>query len=401
MSSSNSGLWRRWLLPALALVLALTSPASAVDALNAETAQKLTEPQREAYQEWRAWRVAFDEILAAYWSEVNAKRDERKKKHAARVPFTVDDYVRAQPPKYRGPALAPEITKIIAASEPPVPDKPMPGVPDFLAQAKAVYGFVPEVVTEAEFKRRYASEALALGLSRDQVVRVYALETGGDGTFDMQAGVSPTSKQGRPISSALGYAQLLSANTSDQLVRHGAAFIKRLGALGVAPGITSQRAQSLRAKAAALRRMPKAVRAVPDVWSEHVKFGTTPEGLGIHALNLDADIGPWLQVLKLRGLLETAAKEAARTELSGAELELMNLAGPRTGLEMLQTVGRTMPTANFFSQGGYYRNTIVREKTGAELLVALDLRMQPGLKRPGALEFARAFEIATPTPPRR
>ena len=385
---------RAWHWPVLALVLALTSPASAVDALNAETAQKLTEEQRQVHEEWRAWRTAFDAMLETYWAEVNARRDERKKKHAARVAFTVEDYVATQPPKYRGPALRADIAKIIATAEPPVPDRPLPGLADFLTQARAVYNFVPETVSEFEFKRRYAVEALSLGLSRDQVVRVYALETGGDGTFDMQAGISPSTKQGRPISSALGYAQLLSANTSDQLVRHGQAFIKRLTVMASAPGITSQRAQALRAKIASLRRMLAAARTVPDEWGAHVRLGSTPQGLGIHAINLDADIGPWLQVLKLRGLLDTAAKEAERTSLTGAELELMNLAGPRTGLEMLQPVGRTMPTANFFSQGGYYRNTIVREKTGAELLAALDLRMQPGLKRPGAVEFARAFDEA-------
>ena len=106
----------------------------------------------------------------------------------------------------------------------------------------------------------------------------------------------------------------------------------------------------------------------------------------------DGDIGPWLQVLKLKGLLETAAKEAGRTTLSGSELELMNLAGPRTGLEMLQAIGRAMPTANFFSQQGYYRNGVVREKTGAQLLAALEERMEAGLKKPGSIEFAQVFD---------
>jgi hypothetical protein len=93
-----------------------------------------------------------------------------------------------------------------------------------------------------------------------------------------------------------------------------------------------------------------------------------------HALNLDADVGPWLQVLKLRGLKDDAAN-AGRQSLAGAEIELMNLAGPRTGLEMLMPVAQNMPTSNFFSEGGYYRNTIVREKTAPELLKALNDRI--------------------------
>jgi hypothetical protein len=70
----------------------------------------------------------------------------------------------------------------------------------------------------------------------------------------------------------------------------------------------------------------------------------------------------------------------------------MNLAGPRTGLEMMEPVGRTMPTANFFSQGGYYRNTIVRERTGAELLAALDDRMNVHMTKAGSIEFAQVFD---------
>jgi hypothetical protein len=78
--------------------------------------------------------------------------------------------------------------------------------------------------------------------------------------------------------------------------------------------------------------------------------------------------------------------------LTGAELELMNLAGPRTGLEMMDPIGRTMPTSNFFSQQGYYRNSIVREKTGMQLLAALDEKMTQCINYPGAVEFAAAFD---------
>jgi hypothetical protein len=90
--------------------------------------------------------------------------------------------------------------------------------------------------------------------------------------------------------------------------------------------------------------------------------------------------------------LNAAAAAAGRGQLSGAEIELMNLAGPRTGLEMMTPLGRTMPTSNFFSEGGYYRNTIVREKTAAELLAALEQRMELSVKKPGAVEFAQVFD---------
>ena len=44
--------------------------------------------------------------------------------------------------------------------------------------------------SELDFKRAYAKAACAAGLTRDQIVGVYAFETGGNGTYDMQAGVS-------------------------------------------------------------------------------------------------------------------------------------------------------------------------------------------------------------------
>ena len=43
--------------------------------------------------------------------------------------------------------------------------------------------------SDVEFKRAYAKAAVAAGLTRDQAVRIYAFETGGNGTYDVQAGI--------------------------------------------------------------------------------------------------------------------------------------------------------------------------------------------------------------------
>ena len=59
---------------------------------------------------------------------------------------------------------------------------------------------------------------------------------------------------------------------------------------------------------------------------------------------------------------------------------------------MLTPVAQAMPTTNFFSRQGYERNTVVRERTAAELLVELGKRMEHGLQKPGAIEFASAFD---------
>jgi hypothetical protein len=378
----------------LAVVLALAFACTGAKAqrIGEELASRLTEAQTHAYALHLRARARHEREVEAYWAEIGRLKDRRRHKRAARQHFTAGDFVRTQPPKFDGPPMPSDVAKIIAALRPAetdVPPEPMADVSDFLRHARRIYGFVPKVIPEAEFMRRYAREALALGLTKDQVVRVYALETGGRGTADMQAGIDPETKKGRPISSALGYAQLLGANSVDELVKHGPAFIHRLTSLAARTG--GRRRAELLAKAKVVRRMLSAARSVPNRWSAHVAFSRTPRGLGIHALNLDGDIGPWLQTVKLRGIRDYAEK-AGRPRLSGAEIELMNLAGPQTGLDMMDPVGRTMPTANFFAEAAYKRNPIVQGRTGAELLAALDDRMNHNLRKAGSIAFAKAFD---------
>jgi len=385
----------RLLIGAVFAAQALALAPARAEEIDAELAARLTPAERAALIAYSSARQQFGRQQRAYWARVNAKRDARRAKRILALDYTADDYIAEYPPRYTGPELPPELAKLFAP--PTAPGEPVPTLPtvaDCLLQAKAQFAFTPSLTSEPEFKRRYAREALAAGLNKDQVLRIYALETGGQGTYDMQAGINPITKQGRPISSALGYAQLLHANSTSEFVRHGAGFIKRLLATAAAPGVSREDATALRAKAAILHRMLRVAHTVPDQWSYHVRFGATPAGLAIHALNLDADVGPWLQVVKLKGLLD-AAERAGRGPLSGSELELMNLAGPGTGLEMMLPVARNMPTTNFFSEAGYYRNTIVRDKTAGELLRALNERMESNLRKPGALEFARIFDQLT------
>ena len=297
---------------AIALTIAAAALASmpwgaGAQGIPRDLADKLTPAQLTTYETYRTARDRFERQLKIYWHRVEAKRDARKAKRMLGQEYEAEDYIAVQPPKYAGPELPPEIAKIVTEVKPPVPERPLATVADFLASAKEQYGFVPTPTTERDFKRRYAQEALAVGLSKDQVVRIYALETGGQGTYDMQSGFNPITKTGRPISSALGYAQLLHANSTSELVKHGERFARRLLAMAATPGTPPERAEALKAKAAIVRRMLRAARSIPNEWSHHVRFAGTPPGLGIHALNLDADVGPWLQVLKLRGLKDDAA----------------------------------------------------------------------------------------------
>ena len=379
-------------LPAMTL-RAVAQMVERVD--EADLLARLTPEQARTYDEWRNARASYEGVYDRYWAAVSAGKAERRRKRAAGIAITPADFVQQHPPKYAGPPLRADIARIMAEMKPLRPETPIPLVADAVAQARQTYGFVPVATSEREFKRSYALEALAAGLSKDQVVRVYALETGGRGTFDMQAGFDPETRRGRAISTALGYAQLLAANSIDELVRHGDGFIARLDMLAAAPGTprerSGERSEELASKATAVRAMLKVARSVPREWSEHVRLASTPAGIGIHALNLDADIGPWLQAVKLKGLKDLAEKNG-RPSLTGAEIELMNLAGPRTGLDMMEPAAQTASTGNFFSPGGYYRNSIVRDKTAAELLVALDGRMNDNLRHAGAIEFAQVFD---------
>ena len=377
--------------PAVAAAQEQASAADVASKLPAPLAERLTPAQQKTYLAYREARGAYERMLRAYWRKVEGKRGARKARRALGQAFTADDYITTFPPKYQGPELPADIAKIVAQAQPPQPDRGLPTVADFLSHANKQFGFVPKRATEREFKRSYATEALKVGLSKDQVVRVYALETGGLGTYDMQSGINPVTRQGRPISSALGYAQLLHANSTGELVKHGEAFAKRLTTMASATGVSPARASELKTKATILKKMLRAARSVPNEWSAHQRFAMTPAGLGIHALNLDADIGPWMQVLKLKALKDLAIRHGY-TNPSGAEIELMNLAGPGTGLEMMTPLGRKMPTTNFFSEGGYSRNPVVRDKSAAELLAALAARMEVHLKKAGSIEFAQIFD---------
>lgn len=388
---------------ALALALALaalgTWTGGAMAASVLEFIDTLTPAQADEFAAWRSAKMKFDRQLDAYWDEIEKKRAGRRAKRGKSKFFDTEDYVWSYPPTYQGPRLSAELdrrwTRFLAQDrpgEPPKEKRELPGLADFLAAAKKHYGFEPTRIPEREFKRRYAEEALALGLTKAQVVRVYALETGGDGTADMQAGIHPITKKGRPISSALGYAQLLHANTIGELVKHGDKFVKRLQRLK-AGATDPKRIDELHRKIASLQLMIRSAKAGPDDWYKHVAFAQTPKGYGMHAINLDGDIGPWLQSLKLRGLKDFAARKGV-TNLSGEEIEIMNLSGPATGLEMMQPVGLTAPTPNFFARKAYYVNKMVIGKTSAELLAEFTRRMDASSRKPGAVEFAAAFDEA-------
>lgn len=392
-----AGTWRRGrgLISVLTLALSVFAVSPALASPESEFSAGLSSSERRTFEAFISARRFYNLTLDEFWGEVNDKRASRRRKRAADQAITAKDYALGYPPEYSGPQLPADLAKRwtkfqSAQAEKKPPPEPRPGVADFLRHAREQFGFVPERIPEREFKRRYAREALRVGLTKDQVVRVYALETSGLGTADMVAGIHPITKKGTPISTAIGYAQLLSANSTSELVKHGPEFIARLKRM--AEGARTAEAQKkYQVKAQILTRMLAVSKSVPNEWSRHQALGRTVKGYGIHAINIDGDIGPWLQVLKLEGL-KTLADKKGKPRLTGAEIELMNLAGPGTGLEMMMPAGRAATTPNFFERGAYGRNTIVRGKTGAELLKALDERMDTNVKNEGAVLFEQVFD---------
>ena len=264
------------------VLLAFSSVLVAGRDVRAETpeaafAASLPASERRPFETYIAARKFYNLTLDEYWADVSEKRAGRKKKRASNTPFEKKDYVGTFPPEYTGVSLPDDLMKRWEAFKAkdeatrPLPE-PKPGIADFLAAAKEVYGFVPEVIDEREFKKRYAREALSVGLTKDQVVRVYALETSGLGTADMVAGVHPIRKTGKPISTALGYAQLLSANTTSELVKHGPDFVARLKRMAKAAS-SDEAAHRYEKKAAILARMLADAMAVPYEGDRHVSLG--------------------------------------------------------------------------------------------------------------------------------
>ena len=298
-SASRSASWSALRLSLASLALLASAPASAWDPVIPDRianamAQGSDYAQRMA--EYQQARAAFDEDAEAYWSAVSEKRRIRIAKRRDRVAISASDYVLQQPPLYNGPPR-PRDPNPVEPDGVTRPRKPLPVAADFLAAARDQFQFTPQRASEAEFKRAYARIARAYGLTREQAVRVYSFETGGNGNHDLQSGLNPSKPGSRAISTAVGYNQLLTANTITILGEQGPALLKELN--DTAARINGPERKSLEHKIAVIKRMLAVVRASGSSWSAYEKLGLTPQGWGIHALVYDIDVGPLLQTHKL------------------------------------------------------------------------------------------------------
>jgi hypothetical protein len=377
--------------PAMAIDAGTLAP-SAVDAMAQAASPQAIAEYRRKLREYQEARAAFEEEAGAYWSAISEKRKGRNAKRRDRQAIVLDDYVLTQPPLYSGPKrpVNPEPEE----EKPPRERKPLPVAADFLKAAAEQFQFTPQrPAAEVDFKRAYARYALAAGLTREQAIRVYSFETGGSGNYDMQSGLNPSKPGSRAISTAIGYNQLLTTNSVELLAEQGHEFIKELTARAATSSGAARKAMDH--KLAVLKKMVAFTRSVPDTWSEHEKLANTPQGWAVHAMVLDIDVGPMLQTHKLLTSVIFARAKGYNRPLSAAELEMMNLTGDGTGLDMVtmpQAMREQVPTSNFFQRGGYERNPVaIRHNTVAKLLAVTDERMDFNSSKPGAKELAAAF----------
>jgi hypothetical protein len=365
-------------------------PPSVAGAMATASPEAIAEYRRKL-KEYIEARDAFEQEAGAYWNDIAEKRRGRNAKRRAHAEITLDDYVLTQPPVYAGPKRpvnpAPE-----TEPEPPQREsKHIPVVADLLKAAADYYQWTPQrPSTEIEFMRAYARFASEAGLTREQAVRVYSFETGGDGRNDSQSGLIHGS---HAVSTAIGYNQLLTTNTVELLAEQGPDLVRILAQR--AAGLSGPARQTMEHKLAVLKKMVALARSVPDDWSQHEKIGDSPQGWALHAMVLDVDVGPMLQTHKLMTSVVFARERGFTRPLTAAELEMMNLTGDGTGLDMVtmpQAMREQVPTSNFFRRGGYERNPVaIRHNTVAKLLAVTDARMDANSRETGAKQLAAAF----------
>jgi hypothetical protein len=377
--------------PALAMESGAPPDATANAMAQAASPQAIAEYRRRL-AEYQEARAAFEEEAGAYWSSITEKRRGRNAKRRDHQPIALDDYVLTQPPVYAGPKRPVNPAPEPESERPRREHKAIPVVADLLQAAIEQYQFKPQrPASELEFKRAYARVAAAAGLTREQAVRVYSFETGGTGNYDVQSGIEHGGT--RAISTAIGYNQLLTTNSVELIAEQGPELIRAL--TEKAAQLSGPARNAMDYKVAVLKRMVALARSVPDDWSAHGKIADTPQGWAMHAMVLDIDVGPLLQTHKLLTSVIFARAKGYTRPLTAAELEMMNLTGDGTGLDMVtmpQAMREQVPTSNFFQRSGYERNPVaIRHNTVAKLLDITDSRMDSNSNLPGAKELASVF----------
>lgn len=376
-----------------------------------------TSVQAASYQEqlatYKASYGEFKKRKARYWLDIEKKKDIRTARRKAGKKFKRKHFVLSHPPKYTGPKRPRNPNPAPVAKKPAKKRSTLPRPNELRAAMRDLYGLKLPQHRERDFKLAFAREAQRYGVSAEQAIGVYALETGGRGPFDLVSGevigrnkkCKLTKRAGRPLSSALGYFQLLNANTSSTVAGNARGpqeerFSNRLREL--ASKERGKRKRELEKKADLLDRvvldMEQTIARMSvkkNNWREFRQLGRTKLGYAVHALNLDLDIGPMIQMSKLAFVRSYAIKKGLGDPQSD-RLELMNLVGYPRGARMLEPVAFTVPTANFVSENEIRSNfPVLGDKTVEEAIAKIRRVIGKRKKECGAQEFFKMWKKAT------
>ena len=375
------------MVPAAAQTAEVRQAAVAAPASPAAIAQ-----YRRALAEYQEAQAAYAAEAEAYWSLITQKRRERIAKRASQEPLALDDYVLTQPPVYAGPPKPVDPSQT-PEEKPPSTRPYVPVVADFLAAAREEFKFVPrQPQSETEFKRAYGQVALAAGLNK-ATNRPHLQLRGRRQRRLRRAGRTRTRQVGARDHHRARLQPIAGDEFGRGRRRERPPF--REGSAGAGRGAARPERAALESKIAILRKMIGVARSVPDAWNEHQALAGTSKGLAIHALNLDVDIGPYLQTQKLMDSVVFARRKGFAETLTAAELEMMNLTGDGNGYDMI-TMPREwrarVPTANFFQRGGYRDNPVAqRNNVVAKLIAATDAHMDREIRLPGSKELAASL----------
>ena len=195
-------------------------PASTADAMAQAVSPQAIAEYRRKLAEYQEAHAAFEQEASAYWSAIADKRRGRNAKRRDHQPIDADDYVLTQPPVYAGPKRPVNPAPEPEPQRQPREHKAIPVVADLLQAAPAA---VPVHAAAAgqrtRIQARLCQFASAMGLTREQAVRVYSFETGGTGNYDVQSGIEHGGT--RAISTAIGYNQLLTTNSVELVAEQG------------------------------------------------------------------------------------------------------------------------------------------------------------------------------------
>ena len=168
--------------------------------------------------------------------------------------------------------------------------------------------------------------------------------------------------------------------------------------LARAAALPSVEKAALESKIVILRKMIGFARSVPDAWNEHQALANTTKGFAVHALNLDVDIGPYLQTQKLMDSVVFARRKGFAETLTAAELEMMNFTGDGNGFDMIppcRSSGATACRPRISFQRGGYRDDQVAAKHNNVVgeLTATDAHMDRESKFPGLQRACGGFAL--------